>query len=66
MVKVIQDNTTRRVVCSKCKSQLEYDCIQDPFCDDIKYNQGLRASVYSWYIRCPRCFHRIKVDERYS
>lgn len=65
MIKLVKDNSIRHVICPKCRSEIEYDCVQDPFCDDIKYNQGLKASVYSWYIRCPKCGHRIKVDERY-
>lgn len=66
MVTLIKDNSKRRTWCAKCHSEIEYDSVQDPFCDDIKYNQRLKASVYSWYIRCPKCCHRIKVDERCS
>ena len=66
MVKLIQDNSVKRTFCSKCCSEIEYDSIQDPFCDDIRYNERLKASVYHWYIKCPKCFTRIKVEERVS
>ena len=65
MIKILkQGNTLRQVGCWHCFSMLKYDCIQDTFCDDIKYNEKLKCSVYSWYIKCPKCGCRIKVEER--
>lgn len=66
MIKVVKDNTTKQAVCSRCISVLEYDSIKDPFCDDIQYNEKLKASIYSWYINCPKCGQKIKVEERLS
>ena len=63
MVKLIEDNSNKQVVCSHCKSLIEYNCVEDPFCDDIRYDEKKRVSVYSWYIRCPKCNTRIKVKE---
>ena len=64
MVKMIKEGK-KQVMCPHCCSILEYDCIEDPFCDDIRYNDKLRTSIYSWYINCPKCEHKIKVEERY-
>ena len=65
MVKMIKEGK-KQVICPHCCSTLEYDCIEDPFCDDIKYDTKLRASIYSWYINCPKCEYKIKVEERHS
>lgn len=66
MIKVVKEGMLKRVTCSHCNSLLEYDGIQDPFCDDIRYDVNLKTSIYSWYIECPVCSWRIKVEERYS
>jgi DNA-directed RNA polymerase subunit RPC12/RpoP len=66
MIKIIKDNTLKQVMCPRCTSLLEYDGIKDPFCDDIRYDSTLKSSIYSWYINCPKCGHRIKVEERQS
>ena len=66
MVTCVKDNTIRRTICSKCRSVLEYHCKNDPFCDDIQYNEKLHASIYSWYIKCPQCQAKIKIEERAS
>ena len=66
MVKIIKDGGLRQTICSHCISLLEYDHIKDPFCDDIRYDDKRKVSIYSWYIKCPKCGSRIKVEERPS
>lgn len=63
MIKVIRKGDLRRITCCGCNSYLEYDAIQDTFCDDIRYDSKLRKSIYSWYIHCPECHYKIKVKE---
>lgn len=63
MIKVIRKGDLRRITCYRCNSYLEYDAIDDTFCDSIRYDSELRASIYSWYIRCPVCYSKIKVKE---
>ena len=64
MIKVLKDRTIKQVTCPRCRSILEYDFIHDPFCDDIRYDKKKGVSIYSWYINCPKCNQKIKVDER--
>lgn len=66
MIKVIRKGMLRRITCSRCNSLLEYDEIMDPYCNDIRYDSNLKASVYTWYINCPECNHKIMVEERVS
>ena len=70
MIKILRQEkppqVLREVMCHHCFSVLEYDTKDDLFCDDIKYNEKLKCSVYSWYIKCPKCGCRIKVEERCS
>ena len=66
MIRIIKNNRLRQTICSRCFSKLEYDHINDSYCDDIQYNSKLKTSVYSWYINCPQCGHKLKVEEKYS
>lgn len=63
MVKMLKQETLKQVRCCHCLSVLEYDYIEDLFCDDIRYDSSLKSSIYSWYINCPKCGHKIKVKE---
>ena len=66
MIEIIRVGQLKRVTCPHCASLLQYNATQDPFCDDIRYNEKLRVSVYHWYIKCPQCGGRVKVDEKHS
>lgn len=66
MVKVIKTGVLRQITCSHCASLLEYDGIQDPFCDDIRYDSELKTSIYYWYIKCPECGSRVLIEERHT
>jgi ssDNA-binding Zn-finger/Zn-ribbon topoisomerase 1 len=66
MVTIKKSNEKKQTTCSNCFSIIWYDVVNDPICDDIRYDSKLKVGIYSWHICCPQCHKRIKVIEKYS
>ena len=64
MVTVIKEAPLKKITCPHCQSLLEYDSVQDSFCDDIRFDEKKKASIYHWYIRCPKCWFKVLVEKR--